>query len=143
MAENQLKQIREGRIDKKSVKRYIGVSRALAVVAIPLLYRASVAVREKFEQKNAAKLGVSADKLAEFSGYGAGLKARIQAIKEDLKSSEALPEGFVKDATERLDTLMESVDNAEHMTPQKRSAAHQAISRDIDKVASEIQARLR
>lgn len=62
-------------------------------------------------------------------------------MREVARKSD-LPQGFVRDADERLKELDAAVDNAEYMTPQQRNRAHQSIERDLQQVSDQIQDRL-
>ena len=50
--------------------------------------------------------------------------------------------GFVKDADNRLDLLVDAVETAEHMTPDQRRRAHTSISAELDGIDSEIMAKM-
>ena len=142
MAENTLEQLKQGRLNAGTFKRYAGLARVALPVRLPLLYRAITAGREQLVDTRARRLGVSADQLAQFSGHGAELKARIDGINRTL-NKDHLPVGFVKDVEDRLSELHTATDNAEFMTPEQRKRAHATINRDIDGVTQEIQERLR
>src|SRR5699024_2406409 len=59
----------------------VSVARVVVPAALPVLapvaVRAAGAAREAYEQYRARKLGVDVTRLAEYSGHGAGLHARI------------------------------------------------------------------
>ena len=142
MAENTLEQLRAGRLNAGTFKRYAGLARVALPVMLPLIYRAITAGREQVVDARARRVGVSADELARFSGHGADLKARIDGINRTLNRDQ-LPSGFIRDVEDRLAELHTATDNAEFMTPEQRRRAHATISRDIDAVTQEIQERLR
>lgn len=142
MAENTLEQLRAGRLNAGTFKRYAGLARVALPVMLPLIYRAITAGREQVVDARARRIGVSAEELARFSGHGADLKARIDGINRTL-NKDCLPGGFVRDVEDRLAELHTATDNAEFMTPEQRRRAHATISRDIDAVTQEIQERLR
>lgn len=141
MAENTLEQMKQGRLNAGTFKRYAGFARVALPVLLPVIYRAITAGREKLVDTRARRLGVSADQLAQFSGHGAEIKARIDGIQRSL-DDDHLPKGFVQDVGDRLQELHSATDNAEFMTPEQRRRAHATISRDIDGVTQEIQDRL-
>lgn len=141
MAKNQLEQLRAGKFNKDNVKRWAGAARLLTPLLIPVAYRAITAGREKLDERRARRLGVSAQELAQFTGHGAALQARIHGVRKAV-SKAALPSGFRQDAEHRLDELSNAVDNAEYMTPEQRRRAHSAISADVDALAAEIHQRL-
>ncbi len=141
MAENTLEQLKQGRLNAGTFKRYAGFARVALPVMLPVIYRAITAGREKLVDTRARRLGVSADQLAQFSGHGAEIKARIDGIQRSL-NDDHLPKGFVQDVEDRLEELHSATDNAEFMTPEQRRRAHATITRDIDGVTQEIQNRL-
>lgn len=142
MAEATLEQLRAGRLNAGTFKRYAGLARVALPLLLPLVYRAVTAGREQVVEARARRLGVSADELAQFSGHGADLKARIRGIERTL-SDQHLPAGVARDVRDRLKELATAADNAEFMTPEQRRRAHNSISRDINAVAREVQDRLR
>lgn len=139
LAKQELAKIRAGHFNKDTVNRYAGALRALAPLAIPLIYRAVTQWREQNTNRQAAQLGFSSADLASRGGHGAPLKVRMDTLRE----VEGLPVGFKKDVDARLDDLEQAVDNAEHMTPDQRRATHRSISKDLDLIASQIDERLR
>lgn len=142
MAENALQQVKEGKISARKLTKWAGTARVALPIALPLVYRGVTAGREQLVAANARKLGVTPDQLAEFSGHGAPLKARIQGVRSNLEDASLMP-GFVRDVNDRLDELGAAVNNAEYMTPEPRRRAHDSISRDIDQVTQQIQERIR
>ena len=142
MAENTLDQLKAGHLNADTFKRYVGFARVALPVMLPLIYRGVTAGREQIVDARARRLGVSADQLAQYSGHGADLKARIDGINRTLNKDQ-LPVGFVRDVEDRLSELQTAADNAEFMTPEQRKRAHATINRDIDGVTQEIQERLR
>lgn len=142
LAKTELARIKAGKFNKDKVNRLFSTSRLLLPVLLPLIYRAVNAGREKFVEARAHQIGVTADELAQFSGHGAPIKARLQGIQHSLEES-SLPPGFVRDAEDRLKELGAAVDNAEFMTAEQRRRAHRSINRDIDQLVDQIQDRLR
>lgn len=139
LAKQELAKIRAGRFNKDTVNRYASALRALAPLAIPLIYRAVTQWREQNTNRQASQLGFSSADLASRGGHGAPLKVRMDTLRE----VEGLPVGFKKDVDARLDDLEQAVDNAEHMTPDQRRATHRSISKDLDLIASQIDEKLR
>ncbi|MGD7003514.1 DUF6474 family protein [Corynebacterium halotolerans] len=138
-AETELAKIKEGKFNKNKVNRWIGASRLLVPVLLPVAYKAVTATKEKFTEARAHQIGVTSDELARFSGHGAPIKARMQGIRHTLEESKDLTPGFVRDAEDRLEELGTAVDNAEYMTPEQRQRAHSSINRDIDLLVNQIQ----
>lgn len=141
MAENQLAQLKAGRFNKDKVKRWAGAARLLTPLLIPVVYRAVTAGREQIEARRARRYGVTSEQLAQFSGYGASLKARIQGVRNSVKDAP-LKSGFREDVDNRLDELATAVDNAEYMTPEQRRRAHDAIGRDLESLTDQVHAKL-
>lgn len=138
-AETELAKIKAGKLNKDRVNRWLGASRLLIPVLLPVVYKLATAGREKFTEARASQVGVSSDELARFSGHGAPLKARLQGMYNSLQESDELAPGFVRDAEDRLEELGSAVDSAEYMTPELRRRTHRTISRDIDSLADQIQ----
>ncbi|WP_064081053.1 DUF6474 family protein, partial [Rhodococcus opacus] len=60
-----------------AVRKYLGVARLLTPVLLPIAYRAATVVRGQIDARRADRLGVDIDQLANFTGHGAKLSARI------------------------------------------------------------------
>lgn len=141
MAKQELEKIKAGKLNAGTITRYAGALRTAAPILLPLIYRGITALRGRAEEAKAKQAGVSSSQLASFTGHGASLKARIQGIRNSLDNT-ALPAGFQRDVKDRLKELDAAVDNAEFMTSQQRTRAHNTINNDIDTVTNEIQQRL-
>ena len=113
-------------------------SRVLLPLALPLIYRGITAAQDQFSKRTAQRSGVTPEQMAQFSGHGADLKARIQGIRNSLQDTSVKP-GYKRDINERLDELKAAVDNAEFMTDQQRRRAHRSVSNDIDLITEDIQ----
>ena len=73
VAETQLKAAREGKLLSVSrIRRTLTVSRLLAPVMVPIVYRAAMAARGIIDQRKADRLGVPLSQLGQFSGAGVG-----------------------------------------------------------------------
>lgn len=138
MAENALEQLKAGSFNAQSVKRYIGASRALAIFALPLVYRGITQAQRGLDQRRASRLGVSSGDLARYSGHGAAERARIAGLRNAL-DDDVLPKSFIKDCEARLDTLSAAVDTAEHMTRDLRVRSLRSVNNDLDLLSREIQ----
>ncbi|GAB3947728.1 DUF6474 family protein [Corynebacterium tapiri] len=141
LAKTEYERRKAGKFNKDSVDRYIRAGRMAAPVLLPLIYRGITQLRDTTQEKRARRAGVTRDQLAQFSGHGAGLQARIQGIRNSLPESSVSP-GLRRDLDEQLESLHRATNNAEFMTPDQRRRAHHAISVDIDRVTQEIQAEL-
>ncbi|MBI9001166.1 DUF6474 family protein [Corynebacterium sp. CCM 9185] len=141
MAKNQLAQIKQGRFNAQSVRRYTAAARMVVPLALPLIYRGVTLAREQLEKQQARRNGVTTEQLARYSGHGAPLKARIDGIRDNLDSAP-VASGFRIDAKERLDELVSAVNNAEYLAPQQRRRSHSTVARELDNLAAQIQERL-
>ena len=141
MATAELQRLRKGRLNSGKVLRYSAAIRAMAPLLLPLVYKAVVMVRDANTKARAQQLGVSVDELAQHSGPGADLKARITGMEKSLATYK-LPQGFQTDVVERLQALRIAVENADRMSPDQRKRAHRTISADLDELNKEVLARL-
>ena len=141
MATAELQRLRKGRLNSSKVLRYSAAIRAMAPLLLPLVYKAVVMVRDANTKSRAQQLGVSVDELAQHSGPGADLKARITGMEKSLATYK-LPQGFQTDVVERLQALRTAVENADRMSPDQRKRAHRTISADLDELNKEVLARL-
>ncbi len=148
-AEAQLKAVREGKVlSPTRIRRLLTVSRLLAPIVVPVVYRAAIAARGLIDQRRADRLGVPLAQIGQFSGHGARLSARIAGAEQSLrlvrdkKPKDAETERFVAAITERLADLAAAVTAAENMPATRRRTAHAAISRQLDGVDADLMARL-
>lgn len=141
MAKVELEQLRKGKFNSRRVLQYSAAIRTLVPLLLPLVYKLMVAVRDTNTRNQAQRLGLSVDELAQHSGPGAELKARITGMEKSLASYK-VPQGFETDAQKRLQALRVAVDNADRMTPEQRKRAHRTISADLDELDKEILSRL-
>jgi hypothetical protein len=149
VAEAQLKAAREGKLLSVSrIRRTLTVSRLLAPVVVPIVYRAAIGARGIIDQRKADRLGVPLSQLGQFSGVGGGLSARISRAEQSLRQvAEAKPKDaetkqFVAAINDRLKDLAAAVNTAEGMAPAPRKAAHARISEQLDGVDADVMARL-
>ncbi|KLO33919.1 DUF6474 family protein [Mycobacterium nebraskense] len=149
VAEAELKAAREGKIFSPTrIRRALTVSRLLAPILTPLIYRAAVSARALIDQRRADQLGIPLAQIGQFSGHGAQLSARIAGaekslrIVRDKKPKDAETKQFVSAITERLTDLSAAVTAAENMPAARRRAAHAAISSQLDGIEADLMARL-
>lgn len=149
VAETQLKAVREGKLfSPTKVRRVLTVTRLLAPVAVPLVYRASIAARGLIDERRADRLGVPLTQLGQFSGHGAELSARISGAEQSLRlltdkrPKDAETKQFVSAMNERLSDLAAAVAAAESMPSARRRPAHAAISEQLDGIDADLMARL-
>ena len=149
VAEAQLRTAREGRLLAPSrVRRTLTVSRLLAPVVVPVVYRAVVAARGVIDERRADRLGVPLTELGQFSGQGGRLSARIAGAENSLrqlsanKPKDGETKQFVTAMTERLTALSAAVTAAENMPGPARRTAQQSISAQLDGIEADLLARL-
>jgi len=149
VAQTQLKAAREGKLFSPTrIRRVLTVSRLLAPVVVPLVYRAAIAARGFLDERKADRLGVPLSQLGQFSGHGAQLSARVAGAERSLrlvaekKPKDAETKQFVTAITERLRDLSAAVTAAENMPTSRRRAAHAAIAQQLDGVDADLMARL-
>lgn len=149
VAEAELKAAREGKLFSPArIRRVLTVSRLLAPILMPVIYRGAMAARAVIDQRRADQLGVPLAQIGQFSGHGAQLSARIAGSEKSLrtvqerKPKDAETRQFVAAITERLGDLSAAVTAAENMPAPRRRAAHAAISSQLDGIEADLMARL-
>jgi len=149
VAETQLKAAREGKLFSPTrIRRMLTVSRLLAPIVVPLVYRAAIAARGFVDERRADRLGVPLSQIGQFSGHGAALSARIAGAEHSLrlvaekKPKDAETRQFVTAITERLRDLSAAVTAAENMPASRRRASHAAIADQLDGIDADLMARL-
>ncbi|OMC17010.1 DUF6474 family protein [Mycobacterium sp. SP-6446] len=149
VAEAELKAAREGKLlSPTRIRRLLTVSRLLAPILTPLIYRAAVAARAMLDQRRADRLGVPLAQIGQFSGQGAELSARIAGSEkslrmvQDKKPKDAETKQFAAAISERLSDLSAAVTAAENMPAARRRTAHGAISSQLDGIEADLMARL-
>lgn len=149
VAETELKAAREGKLlSPTRIRRVLTVSRLLAPILTPLIYRGATAVRALIDQRRADQLGIPLAQIGQFSGHGAQLSARIAGAEkslrlvQDKKPKDAETRQFVSAISERLSDLSAAVTAAENMPAARRRAAHSAISAQLDGIEADLMARL-
>lgn len=149
VAETQLRAAREGKIlSPGRIRRTLTVARLLAPIAVPLVYRVSVAARGLADERRADRLGVPLSQLGQFSRHGGELSARIAGAEQSVrlvaekKPKDAETKQFVAAITERLGDLSAAVAAAENMPTARRRAAHAAIAEQLDGIDADLMARL-
>ncbi|CAM4388149.1 hypothetical protein MB901379_04844 [Mycobacterium basiliense] len=149
VAETQLKAAREGKVlSPTRIRRMLTVSRLLAPVLTPLIYRAAIAARGLMDQRRADRLGIPLAQVGQFSGHGARLSARVAGAEQSLrivqenKPKDAETKQFVSAIGQRLSELSAAITAAENMPAPRRRDAHSAISSQLDGIEADLMARL-
>jgi hypothetical protein len=151
-AETQLKAARDGKLlSPARIRRTLVVSRMLAPIVVPLVYRAAMAIRGLIDEQRADRLGVPLARIGEFSGTGkneARLSARIAGAEktlrlvQDRKPKDSETKQFVGAITARLSDLATAVTAIETMPTDRRRAASASISAQLDGIDADVMARL-
>jgi hypothetical protein len=149
VAETELKAVRDGKLlSPARIRRALTVSRLLAPVVVPLVYRGAMAARGYLDERRADRLGVPLSQLGQFSGHGGELSARIAGAEQSLrlvaekKPKDGETKQFVAAMTDRLTDLSAAVTAAENMPLTQRRTAHSAISQQLDGIDADLMARL-
>ena len=149
IAATQLKAAREGKLFSPTrIRRLLTVTRLLAPVAVPLVYRAAIAARGFADERRADRLGVPLTQIGQFSGHGAQLSARIAGAEQSLrrvaerKPKDSETSQFVAAIAERLRDLSAAVAAAENMPAARRRDAHAAIASQLNGIEADLMARL-
>jgi hypothetical protein len=149
VAETELKAAREGRLlSPTRIRRLLTVSRLLAPIVVPLVYRAMVAARGLLDERRADTLGVPLAAVGHFAGHGARLSARIAGAEQsvrlvlDKKPKDAETKQFVAAVSDKLADLSAAVTAAENMPASRRRAAYAAIAEQLDGIDADLMARL-
>jgi hypothetical protein len=149
VAEAQLKASREGKLLAPArIRRVLTVSRILAPIVVPVVYRGAIAARGLADQRKADRLGVPLSQLGQFSGTGGELSARIAGAERSLlqvaekNPKDAETKRFVAAVSERLTDLSAAVTAAENMPTARRRSAQLAIAGQLDGVDADLLARL-
>jgi Family of unknown function (DUF6474) len=149
VAETELKAAREGKLlSPTRIRRVLTVSRLLAPILTPLIYRGAMTARAMIDRRRADELGIPLAQIGQFSGHGAQLSARISGAEkslrmvQDKKPKDPETRQFVSAIVERLTDLSAAVTAAENMPAPQRRAAHAAISSQLDGIEADLMARL-
>ena len=131
-----------------TVKRYIGIARVVVPVLMPLIYQAAGTARARWDEQRARRFGVAPDELADFSGRGAGLYARIHNVAlsvRELHNRRTAPSDestdvrtFAADTENRLGDLEAAVRAAEQMPSFRRRRAHEAAAAELDRIEASV-----
>ena len=149
VAQTQLKAAQEGKLFSPSrIRRMLTVTRLLAPIVVPVLYRGAITARGLVDQRRADRLGIPLSQIGQYSGHGAHLSARIAGAEQSLrqvaekKPKDAETKQFVAAMTERLGELSAAVTAAENMPTPRRRSAHAAIEQQLDGIDADLLARL-
>jgi hypothetical protein len=133
-------------------KNLLGVAKvigpAVAPVVAPYALRAASTARDGLDRYRARKLGVDVAQLAEYTGRGGALHARIVGVDRSLSELEARPgvdaadQEFAVQGRNTLTKLAAAVRAAERMPTSRRKAAHKSVAGELDPIERELLQRL-
>lgn len=142
----------EPRITPKKAKNALAVAKIVGPAVIPVLtplaLRAFGEARDRIDRMKARRLGVSVGDLAQFSGRGGALHARISGVAEaieelrDRRGASAEDRTFADRSETTLRQLTAAVRAAERMPTSRRRAAHRAVATELDELEERLLSRL-
>jgi hypothetical protein len=116
-------------------KRLIGIGTTVVPLLAPYALAAVTQARGRWDAFRAARLGVSPDQLAAFTGPGGSLHARLSHLAEalaELEKGDAAAIAFAATTKPRLEDLSVAVRAAEQMPSGRRRTAFRAIGAELD-----------
>ncbi len=126
----------------------VGVAKVLGPVVVPVvapyLLKAASAARDGLDRYRARRLGIDVGDLAEYTGRGGALHARIVGADQSLAELEAsdTDRDFAVRSRSSLAKLAAAVRAAERMPVARRKAAHRAVAAELDPIEQELLRRL-
>lgn len=142
----------EPRITPKKAKNALAVARivgpAVIPVVAPIALRAAGEVRDRIDRMKARRMGVAVGDLAQYTGRGGSLHARITGVAEAIDELVDRPNASAEDRTfaEKSETtlrqLTAAVRAAERMPTSRRRAAHRAVAAELDDLEQRLLSRL-
>ncbi|WP_158879913.1 DUF6474 family protein [Amycolatopsis anabasis] len=143
---------KQSRLTPKNARNAVGVAKiigpAVLPVLAPLAVRAAGVAREAYDRYQARRIGVPVERLSEFTGRGAALRARIAGLADGLADLRAAQRAtaddrkFADDTQGTLEQLAASVRAAERMPAARRKAAHRAVAGELDRLEGQLLQRL-
>lgn len=136
------------RLTPGSAKNMLGVAKILGPAVLPVIapyaLKAASAARDGLDRYRARKLGIDVADLAEYSGRGGALHARLVGADQSLAEMESRESDreFAVRGRETLTKLAAAVRAAERMPTARRKAAHKAVAAELDPIEREILRRL-
>lgn len=142
----------EPRFTPRRAKNAVAVAKivgpALLPVVVPVVLRAFGEARDRIDRIKARRLGVAVGDLAQYTGRGGALHARITGAAEaivELRDRKGATEGdrtFADRSETTLRQLAAAVRAAERMPAARRRAAHRAASAELDELEQRLLSRL-
>lgn len=136
--------IRRGlpRLTPARAKHLISLGKAVLPLLAPVAIKAAAAARDGYDRVRARRMGVPVAHLANYTGRGGALHARIAGIANALAelriNASAEVADFAKDSEARLVELAAVVRAAERMPAPRRKAAHRSVATELDRIESHL-----
>lgn len=140
------------RLTPGNAKNLLGVAKvigpAVVPVVAPYVLKAASAARDGLDRYRAHRLGIAVDDLAEYSGRGGALHARIVGADQSLADLESRTQAgsvdheFAVRGRDTLTKLAAAVRAAERMPTARRRAAHRSVAGELDPIEQELLRRL-
>jgi hypothetical protein len=136
------------RLTPSSAKNLVGVAKVLGPAVVPVvtpyLLKAASAARDGLDRYRARRLGIDVASLAEYTGRGGALHARIVGADQALAELETADTDreFAVRSRAALAKLAAAVRAAERMPAARRKAAHKAVATELDPIERELLRRL-
>lgn len=142
----------DARLTPAKAKNMVGVAKVLGPAVLPVVapyaLRAAAAARDGLDHYRARRLGVDVERLADYTGKGGALHARIVGADQSLAELEntdrvsAADREFAGRGRETLTKLAAAVRAAERMPVARRRAAHRAVAAELDPIEQGLLRRL-
>jgi hypothetical protein len=140
------------RLTPGRARNIIGVVRVVAPAVVPIVapfaLKAAAAARDGLDRYRARRLGVDVSQLAEYTGRGGALHARLVGADQSLAELESRDGAtqedreFAAHARTTLAKLTAAVRAAERMPTARRKAAQKAVAGELDPIERELLQRL-
>lgn len=134
------------RLTPARAKNLVGVAKVIAPVVVPVVapyaLRAASMARDAVDRMRARRMGVAIEDLANYSGHGGALHARIAGVAQAAADLRATDPGYADTSEARLTQLAAAVRAAERMPSARRKSAHKAVGQELDRLEEDLLRRL-
>ncbi|HEX5406351.1 MAG TPA: DUF6474 family protein [Pseudonocardiaceae bacterium] len=141
-----------GRLTPANAKNLLGVVKVIGPAVVPVVapyaLKAASTARDGLDRYRARRLGVDIERLAEYTGRGGALHARIVGADQSLAElaerpgASAADQEFAAKGRDTLTKLAAAVRAAERMPTGRRKAAHKSVAGELDPIERELLQRL-
>lgn len=134
--------------DPKTARRVVLVAKIAGPALAPFALKAATSVREYLDRNRAAKLGVTVDHVAEYSGPTGPVAARVDGLQRSVAELREVRHGdlqaltFARNADQQLADLAVAVHAAAPMPAPRRRAALDLVSQQLDLLESQLMGHL-